>query len=93
MSYKEQLQKDLDFTYLYLGETALYQNKDLKVLFEDNSNFEYTEGKFITARVSELELINEGDEITINNEFYKVHNYDYKDELNLEWNVEIIKND
>lgn len=93
MSYKEQLKKDLDFTYIHLGETALYQNKELKVLFEDNSNFEYTEGKFITVRVSELELINEGDEITINNEFYKVHNYDYKDELNLEWNVEIVKND
>ena len=91
MSYKEQYLNDLEYAYSETGDIALWNGKEIYISKVENYDFETINGNMYSVLVKEVNL-EEGQSIVIDNENYKIQNFNFKDELKLEYLIGVVEN-
>ncbi|MGB3751877.1 MAG: hypothetical protein WA945_09945 [Arcobacteraceae bacterium] len=86
MNFKEQLEEDLSIFYNNeeFATTALHNENEITVIFDEAYEVESSKNKSITVRSSEGEAIEDGDRLEIEGITYTVQISEYKDDTNLE---------
>lgn len=92
MSYKEQYLKDLEYVYSETGDIALWNGKEIYISKVENYDFETINGNLYSVLVQEVHDLEEGQSIVINNENYNIQNFNFKDELKLEYLIGVVEN-
>lgn len=92
MGYKEQYLKDLEYVYSETGDIALWNEKEIYISKVDNYDFETVNGDLYSVLVKDVNGLEEGQEIVIDNVNYMVQNFRFKDELKLEYLIGVIEN-
>lgn len=92
MSYKEQYLKDLEYAYCETGDIALWNGKEIYISKVENYDFETINGNLYSVLVKEVSNLEEGQSIVIDNENYKIQNFNFKDEMKLEYLIGVVEN-
>ena len=92
MSYKEQYLKDLEYVYFEAGDIALWNEKEIYISKVENYDFETINGDLYSVLVNHVNGLEEGQIITIDNKNYKIQNFDFKDEMKLEYLIGVVEN-
>lgn len=92
MSYKEQYLKDLEYVYSETGDIALWNGKEIYISKVENYDFETINGDQYSILVKYVNGLEEGQIITIDNKNYTIQNFNFKDELKLEYLIGVVEN-
>lgn len=92
MSYKEQYLKDLEYAYSEIGDIALWNGKEIYISKVENYDFETINGNLYSVLVKEVSDLEEGQSIVIDSENYIIQNFNFKDELKLEYLIGVVEN-
>ncbi|WP_417327674.1 hypothetical protein [Halarcobacter sp.] len=86
-----------DFEVFYdneeFGVKAIYKGLEVSLLKQEDYDFETFTGEIYSVLVSDMPNPQEEDEITIDSEVFYIQNFEYKDELKLEWTIGLVQND
>lgn len=91
MGYKEEYLKDLEYAYSETGDIALWNGKEIYISKVENYDFETINGNSYSVLVQEVPALEEGQSIVIDNENYKIHNFNFKDEFKFEYLIGVIE--
>ena len=89
MSYKEQFLKDLEYVYSEVGEVALWNGKEIRILKVDDYESENIDGLLYSILSKDISGLKIGDIFTIDGSDYKCLNFD--DEEDFQINIVISK--
>ena len=92
MSYKEQYLKDLEYAYSETGDIALWNGKKIYISKVENYDFETINGNLYSVLVKEVSDLEEGQSIVIDSQNYIIQNFNFKDEMKLEYLIGVVEN-